>query len=787
VRTRVVRTDLAALILRGVPGKKILGVMTFEEPSALSLDEKAALTSGANFWSTKAIGGIPAVVVADGPHGLRKQTSDALGALSVPATCFPPAAGLAHSWDAGLIRRIGVALGEECRAEGVDVLLGPGVNIKRSPLGGRNFEYYSEDPLLAGVLATAWVQGLQSQGIGACVKHFAANNAENDRMRSSSDVAPRPLREIYLRAFQRIVADARPWTIMCSYNRVNGVLASESRFLLTQVLRDEWGFDGIVISDWGAVASRAAAVTAGCDLAMPAPGAASDAELAAAVRDGQVHLADLDRAAGRVIGLARKAAAARDAAAGSQGYDADAHHALAREAAARSIVLLKNDGALLPLSPAGSLAVIGVFAERPRYQGGGSSHVNPTRLDSPLEALRAAAGTAGGKVSYAPGFTTSGPGADAALVSQAAEAARAADAAVLFLGLANSQESEGFDRTTIELPADQVEVAAAVVAANPRTVAVLSHGGVLRLAPLADLVPAILDGALLGQAGGTAVADVLFGEVNPSGRLAETVPVRIQDTSAYLNFPGEHSHVTYGEGIFVGYRWHDARDLPVTFPFGHGLSYTTFGYSGLRLTATGDGIEVRATITNTGDRAGREVVQAYAGLPGSAVARAPRALAGFAVVDLMPGEAREVVIDVRGDDLAYWDPRVDRFIVEPGSYQVIVGASSRDPRLAGSVDVAGEVPRIPLTMESTLAEVLDDPVAGPILATSFAARMPADSAATREALGVDILALIGSAPVGRMISLSGGAITRERLEEVLASANEATGQEAADQEAADQG
>jgi beta-glucosidase len=746
--------------------------MTLEEPTAFTLDEKAALTSGANFWSTKAIGEVPAVTVADGPHGLRKQSSDDLGAPSIPATCFPPAAGLAQSWDAELIHRVGVALGKECRAEGVAVLLGPGVNIKRSPLGGRNFEYYSEDPLLTGALATAWVRGLQSRGIGACVKHFAANNAEDDRMRSSSDVAPRPLREIYLRAFQRIVADARPWTIMCSYNRVNGVLASENHFLLTQVLRDEWGFDGAVISDWGAVADRPAAVAAGCDLTMPGPGAASDADLAAAVRAGQVQETVLDRAAGRVIGLARQAAAARDADAEGPGYDAGEHHALAREAAARSLVLLKNDGALLPLPPAGSLAVIGVFAAQPRFQGGGSSHVNPTRLDAPLEALRSAMGAAGGKVTYAPGFTTDGSGADAALVDEAVAAARAADVAALFLGLADSQESEGFDRTTIELPAEQAELAAAIVAANPRTVAVLSHGGVLRLAPLADLVPTILDGALLGQAGGSAIADVIFGQVNPSGRLAETIPVRIQDTAAYLNFPGEHSHVTYGEGIFVGYRWHDARDLPVTYPFGHGLSYTTFGYSSLRVTATGDGIEVQVTITNTGDRAGREVAQAYVGLPGSAVARPPRALAGFAVVDLEPGQTREVVIPVRRDDLAYWDHRVGRFVVEPGNYQVSVGASSRDLRLAGSVDVEGDKLRIPLTLESTIAEVLADPVAGPMVAGAFAALLPGDGADTQEALGVDIFSLIGSAPVGRMMAMSGGAITREQLEQLLAAANE---------------
>lgn len=748
-----------------------------QRSTEFTLEEKAALTSGAGFWSTKAIGDIPSVRVSDGPHGLRKQADvpahgDAGGepaaglSPSKPATCFPPAAGLAQSWDPGLIERVGVALGEECRAEGVNILLGPGINIKRSPLGGRNFEYYSEDPLLTGVLATAWVTGLQSQGVGASLKHFAANNAEHDRMRSSSDVDPRTLREIYLRAFQRVIRDARPWTVMCSYNRINGVLASQNRFLLTDILRDEWSFDGLVVSDWGAVADRAAAVAAGLDLTMPFPGPASDAELADAVRRGDLDESVLDAAAARLAALAEKAAES------TAGYDADAHHSLAREAAARSVVLLQNDRALLPLSPVSSLAVVGVFAEEPRYQGGGSSHVTPTRLTSPLDAIRAAAA---GTVTYARGFTVDGSGAtgpadNGALVAEAVEAARNAEAAVLFLGLAARQESEGFDRTTIELPAEQVELAKAVVAANPRTVAVLAHGGVVRLAPLAEAVPAILDGGLLGQAGGEAIADVLFGAVNPSGHLAETVPARIQDTPAYLNFPGEHSHVRYGEGIFVGYRWYDAREIEVTYPFGHGLSYTTFGYQGLRLAAGHDGIEARVTVTNTGGRAGREIVQVYTGLPVSAVTRPPRWLAGFTVVDLEPGESREVIVKVRRDDLAYWDRRVDRFVVEGGRYEVAVGASSRDPRLAGYVDVAGDGLSIPLTLESTLAEVVAHPVAGPLVAEKFASVFPSPGDDGEE-LGVSLFDLISSAPVGRMVSFSGGSVTREMLQRLLDAAN----------------
>jgi beta-glucosidase len=764
--------------------------MVFTTPETLTIEEKAGLTSGASYWLTKEADGIPAVRVSDGPHGLRRTDTDAPSAVarSKPATCFPPAAGLAQSWDPDLARRVGAALAQECRAEDVDVLLGPGVNIKRSPLGGRNFEYYSEDPVLTAVLATAWIRGVQSGGVGTSVKHFAANNAEHDRMRSSSDIDPRALREIYLHAFQRVVQDAQPWTIMCSYNKINGVYAAENHFLLTEVLRDEWGFDGVVVSDWGAVANRAAAVAAGCDLAMPGPGPASDAELTQAVRQGQLPEAVLDQAVARIATLAARAEAARaehgraehgrgtpdgaTAAAGRAGFDAEAHHALAREAAARSIALLKNDGDLLPLSPDQSVAVIGVFAAEPRYQGGGSSHVTPTRLDSGLDGVKEQARD----VTYVPGFTVDGSGVNAALVAEAVAAARAADTVVLFLGLAARQESEGFDRTTIDLPAEQLELAAAIVAANPRTVAVLAHGGVLRLAPLAGLVPAILDGALLGQAGGGALADVIFGRVNPSGRLAETVPVRIADTAAYLNFPGEHSHVLYGEGIFVGYRWHDARDLPVTYPFGHGLSYTTFGYDDLRLSSGQAGISVTVTVTNTGSRAGREIVQAYVGLPGSAVARAPRELKGFAVVDLEPGESRDVVIEVRRDDLAYWDRRVDRFVVEGGEYVVAVGASSRDLRASGSVTVAGDALRIPLTLESTLMEVLADPVAASMVTDTFAALMPAEDLDETEAMGVDILSLIGSAPVGRMISLSGGALTLEQLEQLLAKANAESGQ-----------
>ncbi|WP_280497466.1 glycoside hydrolase family 3 C-terminal domain-containing protein [Nocardia asiatica] len=716
----------------------------------LSPHDRAALGSGADFWTTKALGPVPSITMTDGPHGVRRQAgaTDHLGpAESLPATCFPPAVGLAQSWDAESVRRVGEALGREARELGVDVLLGPGVNIKRDPRGGRNFEYYSEDPLLTGVLGAAWVTGLQSTGVGAALKHFAANNAEHDRMRSSSDVDPRPLREIYLRAFAHIVRTARPWTVMCSYNRINGVHAAQNRRLLTEVLRGEWGFDGAVVSDWGAVADRPASVTAGLDLEMPGGSGVSDAQVVAAMAAGTLDPADVDRAARNVARLAARVVAGREL--GDAFGATDDHHRLAREVAARCVVLLRNDRDLLPLTPGRSLAVIGEFAMEPRFQGGGSSHVNPTRLDVPLAVIRALAGAE--TVSHSRGFTTGDTEADHdALRAEAVAAAQNADVAVVFLGLAANQESEGFDREHLELPADQLDLLDAVVRVQPDTVVVLAHGGVVRLAPVAARAPAILDGGLLGQAGGGALADVLFGVVNPSGRLAETVPVRLQDTPAYLNFPGENSHVRYGEGLYVGYRWYDSRDVEVTFPFGHGLSYTTFDYTDLALTADAAGVTVRLTITNTGARAGREVVQVYTAVPGSSVARPVRELKGVAVTaDLEPGAAEQVSILLSRDDLAYWETRVDRWVVEGGSYQVWVGASSRDLRVTGRIDIAGDELRIPITAQSTLGEALADPTAAAALAEVFGGMSESMGDAT--ALGMDMMRMIASIPLNRLI------------------------------------
>jgi beta-glucosidase len=747
---------------------------------ALTLEEKASLTSGASFWYTKPIDrvGIPSIMLTDGPHGLRKQRagSDHLGiGDSVPATCFPPAAGMGSSWDSDLLERIGAALGAEAAIEGVAVLLGPGINIKRSPLCGRNFEYLSEDPVVSGVLGAALVQGLQAAGVGASLKHFAANNQENDRMRVSSAVDPRPLREIYLRGFQHVVENARPWTVMCSYNRINGVYASEDPWLLTQVLRDEWGFDGLVVSDWGAVSDRVAGIAAGMDLEMPSSHGATDSQVVRAVTDGRLDESVVDAAATRVLDLVRKARAGAGSTRGP--FDVDHHHALAREAAGRSIVLLKNQGGLLPLAGDTKIAVLGAFAAEPRYQGAGSSMINPTRLDNALDEIRA---RAVGEVTYAAGFTLADSSSDEAdtLRAEAVAAATQADVAVVFLGLPAVLESEGYDRDDIELPAGQLALLDAVVDANPNTVVVLSNGGVVAL-PFADKVPAILEGWLLGQAGGAATTDVLFGDVNPSAKLTETIPKRLADTPAYLDFPGEFSHVRYGEGLFVGYRWYDARGFDVAFAFGHGLSYTTFEYGAPTATLTADGdVTVRVTVSNTGAVAGREVVQVYTSLPDSRVQRPLRELKGFASVALDAGESREISVTIRRKDLAYWDIRIDGWIVEGGTYTVDVAASSRDLRASVDVEVEGDPVLLPLSADSTIGEVLDHPVAGPKFATAMAAIM-GDGVGAPAVLpeGADLSRMIASFPVGRtpMFAAASGVDVGPMIDDLLATANEDRG------------
>ncbi|MEU4985358.1 glycoside hydrolase family 3 C-terminal domain-containing protein [Streptomyces sp. NPDC021969] len=693
--------------------------------AALTLEEKVSLLDGSDFWHTQPVQrlGVPSVMLSDGPHGLRKQpeAGDHLGLLdSVRATCFPPAAGLASSWDLGLLGRVGEALGRECRAERVSVLLGPGINMKRSPLCGRNFEYFSEDPHLAGELGAALVDGVQSQGVGASLKHFAANNQETDRMTVSAEIDERTLREIYLPAFETVVTKAQPWTVMSSYNKINGTYVAESRRLLTGILREEWGFEGLVVSDWGGVGDRPETVAAGVDLEMPSSRGTGARGILEALAAGRLDERDVDAAVTRVLTLVDRALPALGEGAVGPAFDADAHHALAREAATASAVLLKNDDALLPLDPdaGGPVAVVGEFARTPRFQGAGSSQVNPTRVDTALDALRAAL-DGRRDVTFAPGHVIESEEADPELVAEAVRAAAAADVVVLFLGLPPSYESEGYDRAHMDLPAHQIALLDAVVDANPRTVVVLSNGSVVTLAPWHDRVPAVLEAWLLGQAGGSAVADLLLGEANPSGKLAETLPLRYEDTPTVGTFPGEFGRVRYAEGPLIGYRWYDTRRLPVAYPFGHGLSYTTFAYSDVCATVRTDGddprVDVTLTVTNTGERAGAETVQLYVTDPEASVHRPEQELRAFARVFLEAGRSERVTMTLTRRAFAFWHEIAGRWVVEGGTFGLRLGASSRDIRLETAVELRGDAFTLPLTADATAEEWLAHPAAGPWL------------------------------------------------------------------------
>ena len=723
---------------------------------ALTLDQKLLLLSGRDTWTTHPIDeqGVRSVRMSDGPNGLRAQVDggDALGFQpSEPATCFPPAVAVGSSWDPALAAKVGEALGREAQSFGIDIVLGPGVNIKRSPLCGRNFEYYSEDPLLAGALGAGYVRGIQGTGTGSSVKHFAANNQETDRMRVSAEVDERTLREIYFPAFERVVKETQPATVMCAYNRINGTYASENSWLLTDVLRGEWGFEGVVVSDWGAVHRPAVAVAAGLDLEMPGTRGRSVRELEAALAAGELGADIVDRSVQRVIGLGRWGGREERAA------DFDAHHALARQVAGESVVLLKNDG-VLPLSPESRIAVIGEFARSPRFQGGGSSHVNATRTDAFLDAVPEIARA----VEFAPGFALDGSGGEA-LFEDAVRLAATSEVAVVFAGLAEADESEGYDRTTIELPAEQVQLIRAVAAAAPRTVVVLSHGGVVGLEGWHDDVDAILDGFLLGQAGGAALADVLFGIVNPSGRLAETIPFRIEDTPAFGNFPGEQGHVVYGERTLVGYRWYATRGIPVRYPFGHGLSYTTFRTSGFSIEATGDDAAVvRVRVENTGDRDGAHVVQVYIDASRlGVVQRSTRELRAFTKVHVPAGASVEVELELDRRAFAYWDVPIGDWVVTPGDYRVIVGEDAVTVAAEGTIALRGDEVIRALTLGSTAQEWFDHAIVGPILLDTL------ESDLLRAMAQPEALRLLGTLPMQKIVNLLGESVSATDVEALM--------------------
>ena len=683
----------------------------------LTLAEKVSFCVGSDFWHTAGVErlGIPKLIVSDGPHGLRAQMDEAdhLGLSgSVPATCFPTASAIGSSWNVALFREVGEALAREARRWGVSVILGPGINMKRSPLCGRNFEYLSEDPYLAGELATPMVQGIQSLGVGTSLKHYAANNQEDDRLRVSAEVDQRTLRETYLPAFERVVTRADPWTVMCAYNKLNGTYCSEHHWLLTEVLRDEWGSDCVVVSDWGAVHDRVAALRGGLDLEMPPNLGVSDVALVAAVESGELDESVLDLAVTRMLRLVDRA---RPALVEGGTFDEGEHHALARRVAAESAVLLKNDGGILPLKPAegASVAVIGEFARAPRYQGAGSSQVNPTRLDVPLDELRDGLGD-GVDVKFAAGFEISEGEDDEALREAAVALATECDHVVVFLGLPAEAESEGFDRTHIELPANQLGLVDALAGLGKPLVVVLANGSVVQLSTWEHKVAAILECWLSGQAAGGAAADLLLGEANPSGKLAETIPLRLEDNSSYLNFPGDPGVVRYGEGVFIGYRAYDKCDQTVSYPFGFGLSYTTFEISDVQVEISGSvaggdlSVEVTATVANTGSVAGAEVVQVYVGDVESTVARPVRELKGFTKVALEPGQSTLVSIVLLERAFAYWSTQWSRWAVEAGDFEISVGSSSRDLVATKTVTVDAPSLALPLGPSSTLHEWLAD-------------------------------------------------------------------------------
>ena len=733
--------------------------------SELTLAEKASLTSGSSFWYTAPVErlGIPRIMVSDGPHGLRAQPGEGdhvgLGG-SLPATCFPTASAVASAWNPDLVRRIGEALAQEARACNLSVILGPGINMKRSPLCGRNFEYFSEDPYLAGELGVGIVDGIQSRGVGTSVKHYAANNQETDRLRVDAQVDERTLREIYLPAFERIVTACQPWTIMCSYNKVNGLSASENPWLLTRVLREEFGFAGLVVSDWGAVYHRVPALEAGLDLEMPPNLPRSPGQVVAAVRAGDVSGEVLDARVRTVLELVDKG---MDVLGLDEQFDVDAHHALARAAAAESVVLLKNDGPILPLAPTARIAVIGEFARTPRFQGAGSSQVNPTRVENALDELTATFG----EVSFAAGYGVGDTSADDELRAEAVDAAAAAETVVMLIGLPGADESEGFDRTHMRLPANQIAALRAVAAANPNVVVVLVNGSTVELGEVTPHARALVEAWLGGQAAGGAIVDVLSGKVNPSGRLAETVPHRLEDNSSYLNFPGDSRVVRYGEGLFIGYRGYDATRTDVAFPFGFGLSYTTFALSDLNVATSGSvaagdlAADVTVTVANTGPVAGAEVVQVYVRDVEASVARPVRELKGFAKVSLEPGESRQVTITLDQRAFSFWSELLGTWVVEAGEFAVEVGRHSRDLPLARSVTIDAPSIAPPLTADSTLHEWMADPLGLALIREAVAGGQPDP---TRDA---ELVSVIGTMPMSTLAAFQGLSVDHDTLDKLV--------------------
>lgn len=777
LKTVVVLFTLFLLLSSNKSPQKPGGIKDIKKViSQMTLEEKAGLCSGRNFWFTKDVErlNVEGIMLSDGPNGLRKQATggDHLGvSSSVPAVCFPTASAIAASFDRDLIRTLGEALGEECQAESVGIILGPGVNIKRSPIGGRNFEFLSEDPYVTAQMATDYIKGVQSKNVGTSLKHFLANNQEHRRMSSSSNIDERTLREIYLAPFEGAVVNAKPWTVMCSYNKVNGVYSSQNPLYLTDILRGEWGFDGYVVSDWGAVTDRVAGLKAGLELEMPSSRGTNDKRIVEAVKNGSLDEKVLDRAVERILTVHNRYLQNRKP---NAQYSKEEHHKLAGKIISESMVLLKNEG-ILPLTKGDNIAFIGKFADKPRIQGGGSSHINSFKTTSALESMKGAA-----NITYAKGYDVEADIIDQALIDEAVKVAKAAKVAVIFAGLPDIFESEGYDRTHMSLPNCQNRLIKEILAVQPNTVVLLHNGAPVEM-PWVDNVKGILEVYLGGQNVGEATVDILFGDVNPSGKLAETFPIKLEDNPSYLFYFGEKDVVEYREGIFVGYRYYDKKNIDVLFPFGHGLSYTTFDYSNLKVSAkkikdTGD-LTVTVDVTNTGKVAGKEVVQLYVGDVVSTVIRPVKELKGFEKILLAPGETKTVSFNLDKRSFAYYNVEIKDWHVETGEFDILIGKSSRDIVCKERVVVESTV-KLPVvyTINSSFADVMTSPEAIELTKPLWNAvaglfnegGTPDESNKEKQAVLAQMVeGMVKVMPLRSSLNLSNGSITLEQLNAII--------------------
>ena len=739
----------------------------------MTLEEKAGMCSGKDFWHLKGVErlGIPEVMVSDGPHGLRKQAEEAdhLGINdSIKAVCFPTACATACSFDRDLLFEMGQRIGDECQAENLSVILGPAVNIKRSPLCGRNFEYFSEDPYLASQMAAAHIKGVQSKNVGTSIKHFAANNQEHRRMSCSSEIDERTLREIYLGAFETAVKEGKPDTVMCSYNKINGEFASENHWLLTEVLRDEWGFEGYVMSDWGAVNDRVKGLKAGLELEMPASDGHTDQEIVDAVRNGELDEAVLDTAVERILNIVFKFTDNRQ----EGKFDKEEDHKLAAKVAEESMVLLKNEG-ILPLPKEGKkIAFIGKFAQKPRFQGGGSSHINSFKVTSALDAVKEIT-----EVTYAQGYDVQEDKTDQALLKEAVRAAEEADIAVIFAGLPDLFESEGYDSSHMRMPDCQNELIREITKVQKNTVVVLHNGSPVEM-PWADDVKGILEAYLCGQAVGQAEVNLLFGISNPCGKLAETIPYKLSDNPSYLNFPGDGQTVEYKEGVFVGYRYYDTKEMPVRYPFGYGLSYTTFEYRDLQVSSgemkDTDTLKVSLKVKNTGNRAGKEIVQLYVADKTGAASRPVKELKNFTKVFLNPGEEKTVDMELDKRSFAWYCTAIHDWYAATGEYEIIAAASSKDIRLTKTVHVTAttEIP-LHIHMNTTVSELMENPRTREViqgmtesLVESMGGSSEEKESAATEAISPEMsLKMLENSPLRSFRSFMG--MTTEEIEELI--------------------